>query len=122
MRIILATTVILLCSWCLHGDEAEDIKHETPAYNSLQKNTPRPLAEYTSGEQFLFIGKSSFDSIFVNLANQCRNTYLISFNATGTGSGFYSVQIRLRNTPKDVIVRSRNGYRIYSVKKELRNE
>jgi len=82
----------------------------TIGVNALAKNAPRPLAENMGGEQILFFGKNSFDSTFANLANQFRNTYLISFQAPDTDPGFHKIQIRLRNAPKDAIVRSRSGY------------
>ena len=81
------------------------------ARNAMAKNAPRSLAEDTGGEQKLFSSRSSFDSIFVDLTNQFRSTYLISFQATDTGAGFHNVQVRLRSAQKDVVVRSRKGYR-----------
>jgi len=54
-----------------------------------------------------------FDSTFVNLTNQFRNTYLISFQPPDTAPGFHNIQIRLRNAPKNAIVRFRSGYRKY---------
>jgi len=79
---------------------------------ALTENTARVLADSTGGQHILFSNRNSFDAAFINLTNQFRSTYLISFQAPDTGSGFHDISIRLRNAPKDVIIRSRNGYRI----------
>jgi VWFA-related protein len=82
----------------------------TLAMNSMAKNTARPLANLTGGEYRTFSNKRTFDANLSLLANHVRNRYLISFQPKNPRPGAHVISVRLRNSPRDVVVLARNSY------------
>ena len=82
----------------------------TLAMNAMAKNTARPLADLTGGEYRTFSNKRTFDANLSLLANHVRNRYLISFQPKNPRPGAHVINVRLRNSPRDVVVLARNSY------------
>ena len=82
----------------------------TLAMNAMAKNTARPLADLTGGEYRTFSNKRTFDANLGLLANHLRNRYLISFQPKNPRPGAHVITVRLRNSPRDVVVLARNSY------------
>ena len=121
----LAASNTLLCSLTfspLRGRFAEDLKALPSGDNfdllvplrasigSFRKNVAVSLAAVMGGEAGKFKDKATFDAAFASIANGIRGRYLLSFQPKQPTPGPHSIQVRLRDPRKNLVLKARSEY------------
>jgi hypothetical protein len=76
----------------------------------LRKNVAAGITDLMGGENRKFKSKMSFDTAFASVVNDMRGSYLLSFQAKQPRPGPHEIRVRLRNPPRDLILRARSEY------------
>ncbi len=121
----LAASNTLLCSLTfspLRGRFAEDLKALPSGDNvnllvplqaaigNLRTNVAQSIAAVMGGEAGKFKDKATFDAAFASIANGIRGRYLLSFQPKQPKPGPHSIQVRLRDPRKELVLKARSEY------------